>query len=400
MHPVKTAALLAALGLLCSCASNGSALSVTPSDPQQQTTKPATFGVHHITVQEHTRRACPIESAGTIHCLALIRTDLVGEIAPVAGYGPSDLQSAYNLPSATNGTGQTIGIVDAFDDPNAEADLGVYRSYYGLPPCTTANGCFSKVNQDGIASNYPPPSTIWAPEISLDLDVVSAVCPNCNILLVEGNRQSTLDLGTAVDTAAQLGANVISNSYAGPANVGSEYYDHPGVIITAGAGDSGYNNQYPADFPTVVAVGGTVLRSAQGGRGWTETVWPWTGAGCTRLPKPDWQVDDNCRGRIGNDVAAVASADPGVAAYDSYDNSGWIVVGGTSVSTALISGVYGLAGNAASLDAAQSLYTNASSLNDITSGSDGTCKVFYYCNAGPGYDGPTGNGTPNGIGAF
>ena len=131
-------------------------------------------------------QVCGAASPGHARCLA-IRADAAGLTPSVpGGYGPSDLQSAYKLPSATAGSGQTVAIVDAFNDPKAESDLGVYRSTFGLSPCTTANGCFGKVNQSG-GTTYPLSDIGWSQEISLDLDMVSAICPKCHIWLVEAN---------------------------------------------------------------------------------------------------------------------------------------------------------------------------------------------------------------------
>ena len=167
------------------------------------------------------------QKQGELSCFALARTDVAGRTgvlaphaAPPAGYGPGDLQSAYALPSAAGGSGQTVAIVDAFDNPNAEADLAVYRAQFGLPPCTTANGCFSKVNQAGLASPLPTPDAGWAAEISLDVQMVSATCPNCRILLVEANSNLNTDLYPAVNTAVSLGAKFVSNSYGGSENIG------------------------------------------------------------------------------------------------------------------------------------------------------------------------------------
>jgi hypothetical protein len=162
------------------------------------------------------RPVCAAVPAGFARCFSFVKgngTPL--DVTAPAGYGPADLQSAYALPSASGGSGQTVAIVDAFDDPTAESDLGSYRSYYGLPPCTTANGCFRKVNETGGTLPPPPPNPDWGLEISLDLDMVSAVCPNCHILLVEANTNLDSDLYTAEDTAAALGANAISNSWGG-----------------------------------------------------------------------------------------------------------------------------------------------------------------------------------------
>ncbi len=329
---------------------------------------------------------------------------------PTSGYTPCDLQSAYALPSATAGSGQTVAIVDAFDDPNAEADLQVYRNTFGLPTCTTANGCFKKVNQSGQQGNYPPTDVGWAEEISLDIDMVSAICPNCHILLVEATSNSFANLAAAVDTAASLGANAISNSYGGnefstETSASSDgHYNHPGIAVTASSGDSGFGPQYPAASQFVTAVGGTHLTTAANARGWTETAWSGAGSGCSRYePKPSWQngLTGNCARRGIADVSAVADPNTGVDVYDTFGVGGWLVFGGTSVSSPIIASVYALAGNAGSITYGSFPYSHTSSLFDVTSGSNGRCnRNRVLCNAGPGWDGPTGLGTPNGTGGF
>jgi N-acetylneuraminic acid mutarotase len=371
-----------------------------------------------------TRHVCGKPAPGHATCLSIVRTDvkprrgILGPQSAPGGYGPADLQAAYDLPSASAGAGQTVAVVDAFDDPNAEADLAIYRAQYGMPACTTDNGCFRKVAQDG-STNYPQPNSQWAGEISLDLDMVSAICPNCHILLVEANSTSSTDLGTAVDEAVTLGAKFVSNSYGSFGESPSEttldpYYNHPGVVITASAGDYGYDNSqvglespsYPAVSPYVTSVGGTSLvRAAGTARGWAETVWPGSGAGCSAYEsKPAWQHDASCPGRTDNDVSAVADPNTGVAVYDTYQVSGgggWTILGGTSVGSPIIAATYALAGTpAAGSYPASYLYSTPSALNDITSGSDGSCGGSYLCTAGPGYDGPSGLGTPNGVAAF
>ncbi|MFF4802751.1 peptidase S8 [Streptomyces sp. NPDC001351] len=334
------------------------------------------------------------------------------------GYGPSDIQSAYGLTDAasSNGSGETVAIVDAYDDPNAEADLATYRDYYGLSACTTDNGCFSKVSQTGSTTSLPTADSGWAGEISLDLDMVSATCPNCNILLVEAKSASDANLGTAVNEAVKLGAKFVSNSYGGSESSSdttydSSYYKHPGVAITASAGDSGYGAEYPAASKYVTAVGGTKLSTSSGSRGWTESVWntsstEGTGSGCSSYDaKPSWQTDTGCSKRMIGDVSAVADPATGVSVYDTYgsDGTGWNTYGGTSASSPLIASVYALAGTPGSSDyPAQYPYNAAgtSALNDVTSGSNGTCSTSYFCTAKSGYDGPTGWGTPEGLGAF
>jgi subtilase family serine protease len=326
-------------------------------------------------------------------------------LATISGHTPTDLQAAYILPSATAGTGKTVAIIDAFDNPNAESDLAVYRSTFGLPVCSTANGCFEKLNQSGVQGNYPSANSGWAEEISLDIDMVSAICPNCRILLVEANSNALADIFASVNIAAGLGVSAISNGYGAdeyPAEVAdAANYHHPGIPVTASSGDDGYLVEFPAASSYVTAVGGTSLTPAANARGWSETVWSGTGSGCSAyIAKPVWQTDLGCTNRTLVDVAVLADPNTGVAAYDSYGVAGWLVFGGSSVGAPIIASIYALAGNAASLTGGSFAYAHSSSLFDIVSGSNGTCTISYLCNAGVGYDGPSGLGTPNGIGAF
>jgi subtilase family serine protease len=341
-----------------------------------------------------------------------------------AGYVPSDLRSAYHL-GGTSGSGRTVAIVDAYNDPNAESDLAAYRRAYGLPSCTAANGCFRKVNQRGQASPLPSGDYGWAEEISLDLDMVSATCPGCHILLVEANSSDVTDLMKAEDTAATTpGVVSVSDSWGGPEDNTITSFDshlhHPGVAITASSGDSGYGASWPASSPYVTSVGGTALRKASNSRGWSETAWSGAGSGCSAYePKPSWQHDSGCAKRTVADVSAVADPNTGVAVYDTYNScgggllcdtelqlgvaqgaDGWVEVGGTSVSSPIIASVYALAGNASQVVGGSYPYSHTSALNDVTSGSNGSCGGSYLCTAGPKYDGPTGLGTPNGTGAF
>jgi hypothetical protein len=306
-----------------------------------------------------------------------------------------------------------VAIVDAFDDPNAERDLATYRSQFGLPACSTANGCFSKVDQDG-GLTYPSANSGWAQEISLDLDVVSAVCPNCHIVLVEAKSNSFTNLGTAINRAIAMGAKVVSNSYggsewSGEASFESTYLNHPGIPITASTGDSGFDDymsggsgpEFPAASRYVTAVGGTSLNPASSPRGWSESAWNGAGSGCSAvIPKPAWQKDGGCSTRAVGDVSAVADPFTGVAVYDSVPSqgsSGWLIFGGTSVAAPLVGAMYALGGS--SVSTASSVYADVAGLYDVASGSNGSCGS-YLCNAGAGYDGPTGLGTPNGTAAF
>ncbi|MGZ6617196.1 MAG: S53 family peptidase [Solirubrobacteraceae bacterium] len=345
-------------------------------------------------------------------------------MAGPTGLGPTQIQSAYKLAGLSSG-GRTVAIVDAFDDPKAESDLATFRKTYGLSACTTANGCFKKVNEGGASSPLPSGDYGWAEEISLDLDAVSSACPDCHILLVEASSTNSPDLDKAVDTAAKTaGVASVSNSYGGSESSSQlsddSHFNHPGVAITASSGDSGYGVSWPASSQYVTGVGGTTLSTASNARGWSETAWSGAGSGCSAYePKPSWQHDSGCGKRTVADVSADADPNSGLGVYDTYNScgtssfcdtliglgvvqglDGWAQVGGTSLSSPLIASVYALAGNAASVTYGSYPYGHASALFDVTSGSNGSCGGSYLCTAGAGYDGPTGLGTPNGVGGF
>ncbi len=349
---------------------------------------------------------------GRAQCTALLNTaipvinDANLLAATIAGLHPSDLASAYRLP-AGSGAGQTVAVIDAGDDPTAESDLAVYRSAFGLPACSSANGCFRKVNQAGTAGAYPAAVTGWAQETAIDLAMVSAVCPACSIILVEANSAQISDLGAGVDTAAALGATTVSNSYYAPeynSELADEgHYNHPGVAVTVSSGDTGYGTTFPASSRYVTGVGGTSL--VRGGlRGWSETAWAATGSGCSAyVAKPAWQHDTGCRNRTVTDVVAVGDPKTGVAVYASTAPSGqqgWGVYGGTSVGAPIVAAVYALAGNARAVQFASSAYANPGAFNPIVAGSNGSCSPSYLCTAGPGFTGPGGLGSPNGVGGF
>ncbi len=348
--------------------------------------------------------ACPGDRwHGMMQCDALTLTGTGGMQPNVSGFGPPDFQARYNLPSATKGTGQIVAIVDAYDNPNVASDLAVYRSNYGLG---TAN--FTKYNQNGQQSNYPTGNTGWGVEIDLDVEMVSAVCPNCTIYLIEANSNYTNDLYTAEEEAVKLGAHIISNSWGGGGGSPSgNAFNHSGVTYLASAGDSGYGMQDPADYQTVVSVGGTTMQKS--GSTYTEQVWRDTGGGCSVVSKPSWQKDPSCTKRTGNDVSAVAF---GVAEYDTYGSRGWIEEGGTSVSSPMLGGVFGLAGNAQNHQSGKPFWTLKKKklkkdLHYISNGTNGcppSITGSYLCTAGTNqfgtYSGPAGWGTPNGVGAF
>jgi hypothetical protein len=349
---------------------------------------------------------------GQARCFAKVVTDTRGNIidgmdprltrhATPSGFGANDLRSAYNI-TTTGTAAYTIAIVDAFGYNNAESDLNTYRAQYGLPPCTTANGCFKKVGQNG---GSPPGrnDTGWGQEQAIDLQMASAMCPSCHLLLVESTNDYLNNLAAAANYAANH-ANAVSNSYGGTEPGTQSYepsYNHPGVAITVSSGDSGYGVQFPASSPHVTAVGGTSLFRASNARGWTETVWNGAGSGCSTVyAKPSWQHDGLCGMRTVADVSAIADPNTGIAMYGPVTarRSGWMVFGGTSVAAPLVAGIYGV--NSGSANYGSDPYAAGASLYDVTSGSNGSCGSTYLCTGAVGYDGPTGLGTPNGASAF
>jgi PKD repeat protein len=357
------------------------------------------------------RPVCAPPAHGTASCASHVVTR-ANSATPLAtssyqyGYRPVDLQAAYQLPSASGspGTGPTVAIVDAYDNPNAASDLSAYRSQFNLGTC--GGGCFSKVNQAG-GTSYPKGDTGWGAEIDLDIEMVSAACPTCKILLVEANSNSFSDLMTAVSYATAHAA-FVSNSYGGGEFSGETNYDSnfnkPGVGITVSSGDSGYGVEYPAASRYVTAVGGTSLTQSSGG--WSETAWSGAGSGCSAVePKPAWQSDSGCSRRTVADVSAVADPNTGVAVYDSYGSSGganWFVYGGTSVAAPLVAGIWALAGALPNgTTAGQVPYLHLNGWDDVTSGTNSHhCGSGYLCQAVVGYDGPTGLGTPIGASGF
>jgi Subtilase family len=321
------------------------------------------------------------------------------------GFSPADLRSAYLVPGGTAGTGQTVAVVEAFDDPSAEADLAEYRRTYELPSCGAGSGCFMKANQRG-GQSLPAPNGLWAEETSSDLDMVSAICPNCHILVVEAENAESQNIATAEDEAVTLGATEISDSFAQSTPLEAQEaaaYDHPGIPIAAAAGDHGFGVIWPAASRHVIAVGGATLEPPVGRGGWTETAWSKTGGGCSSEAKPAWQTDKGCTHRTTNDVAAVADPNTPVSTYDSFETHAphWQLAGGTSVAAPIVAAMMALASPyTRSFDGAQSLYLEQANgiegFSDVLSGSTGGCGT-YLCNAGAGYDGPTGLGSLRGV---
>jgi hypothetical protein len=446
-------------------------------------------------------RACPPPKPGSATCFALGRVPVPSEDAgqagvrpyvvndgasksgPAGGLTPAQLASAYGYDPTAGGSGQTVAIVDAFDDPEIENDLAKFDAEYGLAACTTANKCFKKVGQTGETTSLPAPDeTGWSVEISLDVETVHSVCPECHILLVEANNTEYTNLAAAVDEAVALGATEVSNSYGGPEArfaTAEEEYNHRGVVIAAATGDDGYDDwtylnegyeppgkpNMPASLASVVAVGGTTLHLTESGTRASERVWNGngpvdekyfegflegaTGGGCSTISTAQpWQQDvsgfaaTGCGDkRLTADVSAVADPLTGFDIYDSYAcgkaceefkrGKDWVTVGGTSLSTPLITSMYALAGGSDGVSyPSLTVYGHlgsSSSLYDVTEGGSGfcdaapvsecghpdaygalvrgyaldvDCEYTTACDAAPGYDGPSGVGTPNGLSLF
>ena len=354
------------------------------------------------------RAACPDQGTAALHCLSTYTPGAARSLAgDLPGWGADDLAAAYRLP-AEPGPDTLVAISIAYDAPNLEDDLNAYRAQFGLPACTSASGCFRKVNQHGEAAPLPAPSFGWGLESTLDVSMVSAACPSCRILVVEGDTPKFADLAETEDTAARLGAKVVSNSYgareSGIAMAFASHYQQPGVTVVVSSGDAGFTAaSYPAASASAVAVGGTTLaKNPDSPRGWDESAWLYGGSGCSAyVAKPKWQKDTHCGKRTTADVSAVAD---GLAIHYA-EVGGWIPVSGTSASAPFVAGLYGRSGRAGTAQP-RDLYAKASQFVDITSGTNdyvggGTkCGNDYLCVAGPGYDAPTGVGVPNGLGGF
>lgn len=404
-------------------------------------------------------RLCPA-IPGQMACLSLLRTDLQpmpdveamvsGDAEscpfkkPVPGYCANNLQDAYKLPSLTAGKDKVVAIVDAFGYKHAAPDLAMYRSAMGLPACKESDHCLRIVNQEGKPSPLPPQgagsNAGWLGEESLDLDMVSAICPHCKIILVQTNDNYTNDLYAGVKTAERLDAKFISNSWGGgPEGSDDPIFHKAGTVITAAAGDcgggfsgscGGGGPQQPCSYTYVVCVGGTKLVRAHNTRGWAEKVWNdfsydacggpcgATGSGCSIvIAKPSWQTDHGCKKRSEADVSASAAVSSPVIVYNSelVSSSGpctppqcfWLF-GGTSVSTPIIAAVFALAGNPAAETGAEGIWKHHADLYNVTMGDNiypplgvkCASLVKYICHARVGFSGPVGWGTPHGVSAF
>lgn len=376
---------------------------------------------------------CPDKGKNNAKCTAKVATDDKGiplaSPAPLStSYGPAQYHTAYNLPCTPNGPvqsncetpssfgPQTIGIVVAYHHPTLENDLNVYSQQFGIPPCTQANGCLTILDQNGGTNFSTGFDALWTLEASLDTQLAHGICQTCKILVIEANSTSASDLATAERTAVSLGATAVSNSWGFPeSGFDKSSFIHPGTAIVAGSGDSGYGAfLWPANIPQVVAVGGTTLNINTDNTYRSESVWDGAGSGCVsselafswQTNLPNWSQTGCGITRAVSDVSANADPSTGAAIYDStpYGGStGWYQLGGTSASTPVVAAAYALAGGVpANHDAPSVLYANynTSNFNDVISGTNNYVCNSIMCKGETGYDGPTGLGSLNGLGAF
>jgi subtilase family serine protease len=342
---------------------------------------------------------CPSAAFGAARCHALVATDAQGNplasLSPT-GLSPATIKDVYNFTtSPTAGAGKTIAIVDAYDDPSAESDLAVFSSQYGLPACTTSNGCFQKVDQTG-GTRYPRTNAGWALEISLDVQWAHAIAPGAKILLVEASTNSFTNLLAAEDYA-KTHAQYVSNSWGASEFSGESSHDshfaQSGVSFFVSAGDAGLPAEYPSASPNVISVGGTTLHFS-GSIFTGETGWSNGGGGCSAYENATSAQSAfgeygqaGCAGkRATPDVSLDADPASGVSVYDSVryqGRQGWFTVGGTSASSPMWAARSAVAGTA--VDAA-TVYGSTITFRDITQGNNGAPCLL-------GFDLCTGRGS-------
>jgi|HubBroStandDraft_2_1064218.scaffolds.fasta_scaffold88127_2 hypothetical protein len=381
-----------------------------PKSPSNNVAQTQPASTQHGSTQPAERYVCRHPaSPGRRECDAIVRVRARNAACNrTAPYCAFDLQAAYGVAQVakSNGKGSKVAVVAAYGYPNASGDLAIYRKKMGLPACSISIGCLKLVNQRGRLTPLPKPnadaSDDWRPEEALDLDMISAICPNCKLVLVQTNTNKATDLAAGVNAAAALGAVAISNSYSGgEESAGDSAYAHSGRAITASSGDDGTGAKQPCSFAGVVCVGGTTLLATSTGRGWSERAWRYAGSGCSQyVSKPSWQRLPGCAMRAETDISAIADPATGVAFYAS--SGGWQQAGGTSVSAAIVAAMFALGPSAARTNAPQWIWRHrgGSTYHDIILGDNGDCSISYLCHARQGYDGPTGWGTPAQIAGF
>lgn len=361
---------------------------------------PSTAGTQAI--QHRNVHVCATPLSGQATCFSILHQAVTsaGKPAPNAssptGLSPATIQHVYGFStSSAAGSGTVIAIVDAYDAPNIESDLNVFSSQYGLPECTTASGCFEKVDQTG-GTHYPRTDSGWALEISLDVEWAHAIAPGAKILLVEAKSNSFSNLMAAEDYASAH-AQYVSNSWGGSESSGETSYDshfsRSGVSFFVSSGDSGLGAEYPSSSPNVVSVGGTSLTFNTDGSV-TETGWSGSGGGCSSYETATTSQQSysnesqvNCGSmRATPDVALDADPNSGVSVYDTTKysgQSGWFTVGGTSASAPMWAARS--ADQGVVVDAAY-VYGSNITFHDVTSGNNGASAL-------QGYDLVTGLGS-------
>jgi subtilase family serine protease len=364
---------------------------------------------------------CPAATATQATCLSWVRANsghqFKAAAAPrakslPAGYSPAQLKTAYGV--TTSGTG-SLAVITAYDNPRLASDLATYDQTFGLPSfptCTSTaqTSCFSKISQTGSSTRLPVANRSWSVEADLDVELGHAMCPSCRLTIVEANSASITNLLTAVDEAVTIGAHVVSMSW-GTGEFSSEisydsHFANPNVNFVAATGDDGYGVGWPAASGHVLAAGGTHLVLNSSNTRSTETVWSDTGSGCSLYePKPAWQKDTGCALRTVGDLSADSDPATGAAIYSGYGpyGSGWLVIGGTSLATPVISAFIADAPAVSQSGLLTNLYGalgNSADLYDVTTGANGHCSTAYLCTAEPGYDAPSGVGAPIGLSAL
>lgn len=363
----------------------------------------------------------PGDAGVRVHTNHLIRADgfTTGSVLTPAGSGstlpkgetPASLRAVYSLPS-TGGSG-IIAIVDAYHYPTAANDLAVFSKQFGLPSCTTSTGCFKVVYASG---KQPVTNCGWAQEAALDIEWAHAMAPNAKIVLVEAASNSIADLITALDVATSQvttggGKGQVSMSWGGSEFSTESSYDshfqNTNVVYVAASGDTGGAIQYPSVSPYVVSAGGTTINRSTSGAFLSETAWSGSGGGHslyeTKLAYQSTVAGTDPVYRSTPDLSFDANPASGALVYDSTTCngvSGWMVFGGTSLSTPAVAGIINLAAasngqfatnGVAELTKIYSNYKNTSDFRDITTGTAGKFSAL------PGYDFVTGVGSSLGL---
>ncbi len=333
----------------------------------------------------------------------VVRPLVKPNVSPKVLISPSTIKSFYNLPSNNRGTG-TIVIIDAFDDPTAEADLATFSNQYGLSACTTANGCFQKYK---MSANIPVNNN-WAIEDSLDIQWAHAIAPGAKILLVEAKSDNGIDLINALNYVKTL-PNIRSvslswggNEFSTESSYGNSLINNYGATYFVASGDSGHGTSWPAVSVNVIGVGGTTLNLNLNGTFKSETAWSGSSGGVSKyIKEPNRQIVAKINYTNGYratpDVSYNADPNSGYAVYDSTPYNGyrgWFQVGGTSAGAPQWAAINTLSNGTITNNKiyTDALVTNQAYFRDITVGNNGSCGIL--CNTSAGFDYVTGWGSP------